>query len=144
MPAAVHYGLGVLPYFPLANGLLTGKVRRGQPPGGSRLASGAGYITDQKLAKVEALIGWANEHGLTLLDVAIGGLAAQPGCSSVIAGATSPDQVKANATAATWIPSAAELADLDRIVPAADASHAAGISRPPPPLVQVRDVRAEP
>lgn len=119
VPAAVHYGLGVLPYFPLANGLLTGKVRRGQqPPEGSRLAGRRDYITDQKLDKVEALIGWANEHSLTILDVAIGGLAAQPGCSSVIAGATSADQVKANAEAATWLPSAEELTDLDRIVPA--------------------------
>jgi aryl-alcohol dehydrogenase-like predicted oxidoreductase len=119
VPAAVHYGLGVLPFFPLANGLLTGKVRRGQqPPEGSRLAGRRDYITDQKLDKVEALIGWANERGLTVLDVAIGGLAAQPGCSSVIAGATSGDQVKANAEAATWLPSAEELTDLDRIVPA--------------------------
>jgi aryl-alcohol dehydrogenase-like predicted oxidoreductase len=119
VPAAVHYGLGVLPYFPLANGLLTGKVRRGQqPPEGSRLASRRDYITDQRLDKVEALIGWANEHSLTVLDVAIGGLAAQPGCSSVIAGATSGDQVKANAEAAAWLPSAEELTDLDRIVPA--------------------------
>ena len=123
VPAAVHYGLGVLPYFPLANGLLTGKVRRGQqPPEGSRLAGRRDYITDQKLDKVEALIGWANEHSLTILDVAIGGLAAQPGCSSVIAGAMSGDQVKANAEAATWLPSAEELTDLDRIVPAPGSS----------------------
>ena len=123
VPAAVHYGLGVLPYFPLANGLLTGKVRRGQPPPeGSRLAGRRDYITDQKLDKVEALIGWANEHSLTILDVAIGGLAAQPGCSSVIAGAMSGDQVKANAEAATWLPSAEELTELDRIVPAPGSS----------------------
>lgn len=119
VPAAVHYGLGVLPYFPLANGLLTGKVRRGQePPEGSRLASRRDYITEQKLDKVEALIGWAGEHSLTVLEVAIGGLAAQPGCASVIAGATSPEQVKANAETAAWLPSAEELTDLDRIVPA--------------------------
>ncbi len=118
VPAAAHYGLGVLPYYPLANGLLTGKVRRGQPPPeGSRLAGRLDYITDQKLDKVEALIGWAEQHGVTILDVAIGGLAALPGCSSVIAGATSPEQVKANATAAGWIPTPGELADLDRIVP---------------------------
>lgn len=123
VPAAVHYGLGVLPYFPLANGLLTGKVRRGQPPPeGSRLVGRRDYITDQKLDKVEALIGWANEHSLTILDVAIGGLAALPGCSSVIAGATSGDQVKANAEAASWLPSAEELTELDRIVPAPGSS----------------------
>jgi aryl-alcohol dehydrogenase-like predicted oxidoreductase len=118
VPAARHYGLGVLPYFPLANGLLTGKVRRGvPPPEGSRLAGRPDYITDDKLDRVEALVGWAQEHGVTVLDVAVGGLAAQPGCSSVIAGATSPEQVKANAQAASWVPSAGELADLDRLVP---------------------------
>ncbi|HEY9241244.1 MAG TPA: aldo/keto reductase, partial [Streptosporangiaceae bacterium] len=99
-------------------GLLTGKVRRGQPPApGTRLASRAGYITDAKLDRVEALSGWAAEHGVSLLDVAVGGLAAQPGCASVIAGATSPDQVKANVAAADWIPTAAELAELDEIAP---------------------------
>ncbi len=118
VPAARHFGLGVLPYFPLANGLLTGKVRRGvPPPEGSRLAGRPDYITDDKIGRVEALIGWAQQHGVTVLDVAVGGLAAQPGCSSVIAGATSPEQVKANAQAASWIPSADELADLDRLVP---------------------------
>ena len=118
VPAALHFGLGVLPYFPLANGLLTGKVRRGQePPAGSRLAGRREYITDHKLELVEALIGWTQQHGVTVLDAAVGGLAAQPGCSSVIAGATSPEQVKANAAASAWIPSADELADLDRIVP---------------------------
>jgi aryl-alcohol dehydrogenase-like predicted oxidoreductase len=117
VPAALHFGLGVLPYFPLANGLLTGKVRRGQaPPEGSRLASRLDYITDAKLNTVEALIAWAAGRGQTVLDVAIGGLAAHPGCSSVIAGATSAEQAKANAGAADWIPSDAELAELDRIV----------------------------
>jgi aryl-alcohol dehydrogenase-like predicted oxidoreductase len=118
VPAARHYGLGVLPYFPLANGLLTGKVRRGvPPPEGSRLAGRPDYITEDKLDRAEALIGWAQRHGVTVLDVAVGGLAAQPGCSSVIAGATSPEQVKANAQAASWVPAADELADLDRLVP---------------------------
>ena len=118
VPAARHFGLGVLPYFPLANGLLTGKVRKGQaPPPGSRLASRPGYLTEPKLDRVEALISWAAERGLTVLEVAIGALAAQPGCASVIAGATSPEQVKANAAAADWIPSAADLAELDQIVP---------------------------
>ena len=118
VPAARHYGLGVLPYFPLANGLLTGKVRRGvPPPEGSRLAGRPDYITEDKLDRVEALIGWAQQRGVTVLDVAVGGLAAQPGCSSVIAGATSPEQVKANAQAASWVPTADELLDLDRLVP---------------------------
>jgi aryl-alcohol dehydrogenase-like predicted oxidoreductase len=118
VPAARHFGLGVLPYFPLANGLLTGKVRKGQePPAGSRLAGRPGYLTGAKLDRVEALISWAAERGLTVLEVAVGALAAQPGCASVIAGATSPEQVKANAAAADWIPAAAELAALDQIVP---------------------------
>jgi len=118
VPAAVHFGLGVLPYFPLANGLLTGKVRRGQAPAeGTRLAGRAGYVTEEKLDRVEALIAWAQQRDLSLLQVAIGGLAAQPGCSSVIAGATSPEQVTANAAASGWIPSADELADIDKIMP---------------------------
>jgi aryl-alcohol dehydrogenase-like predicted oxidoreductase len=118
VPAARHFGLGVLPYFPLANGLLTGKVRQGQTiPAGTRLADRESYVTQEKLAKVEALITWAQAHGVAILDVAIGALAAQPGCSSVIAGATTPEQVKANAAAAEWIPSADELAEIDRIVP---------------------------
>jgi aryl-alcohol dehydrogenase-like predicted oxidoreductase len=118
VPSAGHFGLGVLPYFPLANGLLTGKVRQGQAiPSGTRLAGREGYVTTDKLAKVEKLIAWAQDHGVTILDVAIGALAAQPGCSSVIAGATSPEQVKANAAAAEWIPTAAELAEINDIVP---------------------------
>jgi aryl-alcohol dehydrogenase-like predicted oxidoreductase len=123
VPAARHFGLGVLPYFPLANGLLTGKVRRGQaPPPGSRLAGRPGYLTESRLDRVEALISWAAERGLNVLDVAIGALAVQPGCVSVIAGAPPPEQVKANAAAADWIPSAADLAELDQIVPPSPAA----------------------
>jgi aryl-alcohol dehydrogenase-like predicted oxidoreductase len=123
VPAATHFGLGVLPFFPLANGMLTGKVRQGQQvPAGSRLASRAGYVTDEKLAKVEALIAWAEQHGTSVLEVAIGGLAAEPGCSSVIAGAMTPEQVKANAAASEWIPSEDELAEIDQIVPPPPAS----------------------
>ena len=118
VPAARHFGLGVLPYFPLANGLLTGKIRQGQEiPAGTRLAGRAGYVTDEKLATVEALIAWSQEHGVTLLETAIGALAAHPGCTSVIAGATSAEQVKANAAAAEWTPTEAELAEIDAIVP---------------------------
>jgi aryl-alcohol dehydrogenase-like predicted oxidoreductase len=120
VPAARHFGVGVLPFFPLANGLLTGKVRRGQDiPANSRLAESrrAGYVTDAKLDKVEALIGWGKEQGVSLLEIAIGALAAQPGCSSVIAGATAPEQVKANAAAGRWEPTAEQLAAIDAIVP---------------------------
>jgi aryl-alcohol dehydrogenase-like predicted oxidoreductase len=120
VPAALHFGVGVLPYFPLANGLLTGKVRRGQGiPENSRLAEPrrAGYVTDAKLDRVEDLIAWGQEQGVSILEMAIGGLAAQPGCSSVIAGATSADQVKANAAAGGWSPTEDQLAAIDKIVP---------------------------
>jgi aryl-alcohol dehydrogenase-like predicted oxidoreductase len=118
VPAARHFRVGVLPYYPLANGLLTGKVRRGQEaPSGSRLAGRPGYITDEKLDRVEALISWAQAQGTSILDVAIGGLAAIDGCSSVIAGAMSPEQVKANAMAGEWVPAPGQRAELDGIVP---------------------------
>ena len=86
-------------------------------PAGARLASRPGYVTEAKLDRVEALISWAGQRGRTVLEVAVGALAAQPGCASVIAGATSPEQVKANAAASDWLPSAADLAELDQIVP---------------------------
>jgi aryl-alcohol dehydrogenase-like predicted oxidoreductase len=114
----MRHGLGVLPYFPLANGLLTGKIRRGVPAAeGTRLAGREGYITEAKLDKVEGMAEWAEQHGKALLEVAIGGLAALPGCTSVIAGATSAEQVRANAAAGEWQPSAAELAEIEKIAP---------------------------
>jgi aryl-alcohol dehydrogenase-like predicted oxidoreductase len=121
VPASIHFGLGVLPYFPLANGLLTGKVRRGEGvPAGTRLAEPrrAGYVTDAKLDAVEALIAWGQEQGVSILEIAIGGLAAQPGCASVIAGATSAEQVRANAAAGQWRPTDDQLAAIDKLVPA--------------------------
>jgi aryl-alcohol dehydrogenase-like predicted oxidoreductase len=118
VPAARHFGLGVLPFYPLANGLLTGKVRRGQQvPAGTRLAERDGYITGEKLDRVETLIEWAQSQGVSVLEVAIGGLAAIPGCASVIAGATRPEQVQANAAAGGWVPTADQLAELDKLVP---------------------------
>ncbi len=118
VPAAIHFGVGVLPYFPLANGLLTGKVRRGHEiPAGTRLAARSGYVTEEKLDKVEALIAWGAQRGVSILEIAVGGLAAQPGCTSVIAGATSPEQVKANAAAGEWEPAPEELGEIDKIVP---------------------------
>jgi aryl-alcohol dehydrogenase-like predicted oxidoreductase len=120
VPASIHFGLGVLPYFPLANGLLTGKVRRGQGvPTGTRLAEPrrAGYVTDAKLDAVEGLIAWGEEQGVSILEIAIGGLAAQPGCASVIAGATSAEQVRANAAAGQWRPTEDQLAAIDKLVP---------------------------
>ena len=118
VPAAVHFGLGVLPYFPLANGMLTGKVRRGRElPAGSRIATRSHLVTDEKLDTVEALIEWGAERGVSILEIAIGGLAAQPGCASVIAGATSAEQILANAAAGEWEPTPEDLAELDKISP---------------------------
>jgi aryl-alcohol dehydrogenase-like predicted oxidoreductase len=119
VPAARQFGLGVLPYFPLANGLLTGKVRRGTAPAeGTRLAARQDYITESKLDTVEALADWSQQHGVTMLEVAIGGLAALPGCTSVIAGATSAEQVRANAAAGDWVPEPSELSEIDKITAA--------------------------
>lgn len=118
VPACLAHGVGILPYFPLANGLLTGKYRRGEtPPAGSRLEARAAGIGDEVFATLEALQDYARARGITLLDVAIGGLAAQPAVASVIAGATRPEQVKANAAAGEWVPSSDDLAALDEIVP---------------------------
>lgn len=118
IPALEHHGIGLLPYYPLANGLLTGKYRRGeQAPEGARLAGREGYLTDARFDVVEKLEAFAQRQGVTLLDVAIGGLLAQPTVSSVIAGATRPEQVKANAVAASWRPDEAALAELNEIAP---------------------------
>ncbi|HKC26380.1 MAG TPA: aldo/keto reductase [Jatrophihabitans sp.] len=116
VPALLHYGLGLLPYFPLASGLLTGKYRRGEAaPEGSRLASRESALTDEAFDVVEALEKFAEERGLTLLDIAISGLAAKPAVASVIAGATSREQVLRNVAAGEWEPSRSDLAALDEI-----------------------------
>lgn len=116
VPAARRFGLGVLPYFPLANGLLTGKVRRGRPlPAGTRIAESAHRVTEARLDTVEALVAWGERNGRSLLELAIGGLAAFPGCSSVIAGAKRPEQVRANAAAGEWVPTAGELRELSAL-----------------------------
>jgi aryl-alcohol dehydrogenase-like predicted oxidoreductase len=118
VPAAEHYGLGVLPYFPLANGLLTGKVRKGRElPAGSRIAERSHLVTEDRLDTVEALASWGEKHDRSVLDIAIGGLAAMPGCGSVIAGATSPEQVYANAAAGDWQPTADELDEIRGLLP---------------------------
>ena len=117
IPACLRDGVGLLPYYPLANGLLSGKYRRGEePPPGSRLSWRQGWLTDAALDKVEALIAYGAERGLTLLQVAVGALAALPAVGSVICGAMTREQVTANAAAADWIPSPADLAVLDAIV----------------------------
>ena len=115
VPACERLGVGILPYFPLAYGLLTGKYRRDEAaPEGTRLAR-----TDQakRLAgadwdRIEALQAFADARGITLLTLAIGGLLAQPAVGSVISGATRPEQVRANVEASTWQPSADDLAEL--------------------------------
>ncbi len=120
LPAAERFGVGVLPYFPLASGLLTGKYRRGTDlPDDSRYKVwGFGdRLTDGKFDAVEGLTKYAEERGVSLLDVAISALAAQPAVASVIAGATKPEQVHANAAAGLWEPTAEDLAALDEIVP---------------------------
>jgi aryl-alcohol dehydrogenase-like predicted oxidoreductase len=116
VPALEEYGIGLLPYFPLASGLLTGKYRRGETaPDNSRLANRPEQLTDDAFDTVEALDGFAKERGITLLDVAIGGLAAQPAVASVIAGATSREQVERNVAAGQWQPTAEDLAELNDI-----------------------------
>ncbi|MEU9143807.1 aldo/keto reductase [Streptomyces sp. NPDC048349] len=118
VPAARHYGVGVLPYFPLANGLLTGKIRRGAPvPSGSRLEGRDAYLTEERLDVVEALAALAEKHDRTVLELAIGWLAAQPGCASVIAGATSAEQVRANAAVADRPLDGELLAAIDAVAP---------------------------
>lgn len=113
IPSCVNRGIGVLPYFPLANGLLTGKYRRGQAaPQGTRLAGRESALTDDVFDKLEALERFAEKHGRSLLDVAIAGLAAMPAVASVIAGATKPEQIRANATAGEWELSPDELTGL--------------------------------
>ena len=113
LPTCERLEIGVLPYFPLASGLLTGKYRRGRPaPAGTRLVTRPEALSDDRFDGVEALERYAAERGVTLLDVAIGGLAAMPAVASVIAGATKPEQVRANAAAGEWTPSDDDVAAL--------------------------------
>lgn len=115
VPALEHTGLGLLPFFPLARGLLTGKYRRGESaPQGSRLARAeqSSHLSDAAFDKVEALSGFAAERGITLLDIAIGGLAAMPGVASVIAGATKVSQIESNVVAGQWQPTPEDLQTL--------------------------------
>jgi aryl-alcohol dehydrogenase-like predicted oxidoreductase len=115
-PACVEFGLGILPYFPLASGLLSGKYSRGKDaPEGTRLAGRAEALSDSRFDAVEKLEAFAKERGLSLLQVAIGGLAAQKAVASVIAGATKPEQVLANVEAGTYRPSPEDLVALDAV-----------------------------
>ncbi len=122
IPACERFGQALIPYSPLGGGLLSGKYRRGEPaPSGARLsdgAIGAQVLTDKNYETVEALEQFAAARGISLLAVAIGGLAAQPAVASVIAGATSPEQVHDNVEAGGWVPSPEDLDELDRVAPA--------------------------
>lgn len=112
-------GIAFIPYFPLENGLLTGKYRRGQPiPEGSRAEAGFGpkVFTDENLALVEGLDRWAESKAHTMLELAISWLAVQPAVASVIAGAKSPEQVRTNASAAGWRLSKEDLEEVDGIL----------------------------
>jgi aryl-alcohol dehydrogenase-like predicted oxidoreductase len=115
VPACETVGVGILPFFPLEYGLLTGKYHRDQaPPAGSRLAadSQAKRLADADWDEIERLAAFAAERDLSMLQVAIGGLAAQPAVASVIAGVTSAEQVRSNAEAGLWEPTAEDLAEL--------------------------------
>ncbi|WP_417219399.1 aldo/keto reductase [Arthrobacter sp.] len=118
LPASNAYGLGVLPYFPLANGLLTGKYSSGRAPEGSRLThSRQNLLENVDLGQLKELGDFAAERDLTPIQVAFSWLAAQRPVSSVIAGATRIEQVHENARAVAWIPTAEDLAELDAIFP---------------------------
>jgi aryl-alcohol dehydrogenase-like predicted oxidoreductase len=118
-PAAEAYGLGVLPYFPLANGLLTGKYKDGKAPEGSRLShSRTNLLQDADWEQLGAFSKFAADRGLAEIEVAFSWLASRPSVGSVIAGATKPEQIRQNASSAGWKPSAEDLAALDGIFPA--------------------------
>jgi aryl-alcohol dehydrogenase-like predicted oxidoreductase len=115
-------GVAFLPFFPLASGLLSGKYRAGQPPPeGTRLAAmgdrAASQLSDERLAAVADLDELAEREGHSVLDLAIGWLLSRPAVSSVIAGATRPEQVTANVSGGNWIPGAEVLAAVDTIAP---------------------------
>jgi aryl-alcohol dehydrogenase-like predicted oxidoreductase len=110
LPACERLAIGFLPYFPLASGLLTGKYRLTEKPEVGRLANQE--IAQDALEYVEALVQYAEARGISLLEVAIGALLAQPAVSSVIAGATTPEQVRANAAAGDWEPTEDDLEEL--------------------------------
>ncbi|MCM3659887.1 aldo/keto reductase [Georgenia satyanarayanai] len=118
VPAAAHVGAGILPYWPLASGLLTGKYRRGEPaPAGSRLEQRPERLASADFDRIEALAAVAQQAGVPLLTLAMGGLSAQPGVASVIAGARSPEQVEQNVTAGLWEPDADTLLAIDEAAP---------------------------
>jgi len=123
LPECERIGIAFIPYFPLASGLLTGKYRQDQPaPEGSRLQSrrGDSLLTERNLTVVERLIEFSESRGHTILELAFSWLLERPAVASVIAGATSPEQVKSNVAAAGWQLTDAELTEIDAIVSLVD------------------------
>ncbi|ALG29332.1 aldo/keto reductase [Glutamicibacter halophytocola] len=119
LPAAREFGLGVLPYFPLANGLLTGKYSKGYAPEGSRLTHARQQLVETSdFEQLDRFARFAADRDLAPIELAFSWLAAQLPVSSVIAGATRPEQIQMNAKAVRWVPSDAERAELDSIFPA--------------------------
>lgn len=121
LPTCEELGIAYLPFFPLASGMLTGKYVRGaEPPAGTRLQRwgerGARILEDATFDKVDVLSGWAAKHDHSLLDLAFAWLAAKPTVASVIAGATKPEQVAANASAGGWTLSPEEVAEVDALI----------------------------
>jgi len=115
LPRCEELGVAFVPYFPLASGLLSGKYRRGEPaPPGSRL-EGSDALSDEAFDRIEGLEEFTRSRGHTLLELAIAGLASQPAIPSVIAGATTPEQVRANAAAGEWELAEAELDELSAL-----------------------------
>jgi aryl-alcohol dehydrogenase-like predicted oxidoreductase len=122
VPEAERLGIGYLPYYPLASGMLSGKYTRGEPPPpGTRLVHfgerGGAMLSDRNFDIVEAATEWAAERGHSVLELAIAWLAAKPVVASVIAGATRPEQVRANATAGAWVLTPDEVAEVDALAP---------------------------
>jgi aryl-alcohol dehydrogenase-like predicted oxidoreductase len=112
LPTLERLRIGFLPYFPLESGLLTGKYARGVEPTEGRLAQRLDWLSEEAFDRVDGLQRFADDHGISLLDAAIGGLLAMPAVTSVIAGATRPEQVRANAAAGAWEPDTDAIAAL--------------------------------
>jgi aryl-alcohol dehydrogenase-like predicted oxidoreductase len=117
LPTCERLGIGFVPFFPLGSGLLTGKYRRAEPaPEGTRLAAREQVGSDEQFDVVEAVGRFAADRGVSMIDVAIGALLARPAVSTVIAGATKPEQARTNAAAARWTPSESDLAELEEVL----------------------------
>ena len=125
VPVAAKENVGILPYFPLESGLLSGKYKRGEKADPDtrfgKWGGGGIFATDELFAIVEKIEAYGNEIGRSVLEIAIGWLATQPTVSSVIAGVTKPEQIRQNVAAASWSPSEEELGKIRAIVEPAKA-----------------------